>query len=134
MTAEKNESLPLDPAPLVHEVTCPSCHGETFTVLDDKTGVLRCAYCHNQWIDKNFIKVTETERFLQEQAKQPKIIIDNTTETDKQLMNMFSGLFGAIMQGPSLLRGLRNILLTVLGIFVALIVALALWGFFSPLG
>jgi hypothetical protein len=57
---------------------------------------------------------------LQEQAKQPKIIIDNTTDTDRRVMDMVTSFFNF---GPSLLRGLKNILLVLLGIIVLLIVA-----------
>ncbi|MDR1421839.1 MAG: hypothetical protein LBI64_03120 [Coriobacteriales bacterium] len=115
----------------VHEVTCPSCHGEDYVVLDEQVGLLRCRYCRNTWIDERFIKLSETERYLREQAKQPRVLVDNSSETDRALMGTImgaGGLFGRLgMIGQ---RALRGCLAATVGM-VALIVLLIALQFFG---
>jgi len=53
-----------------------------------------CPYCRKRWIVPALIQKSETEKYLEEQSKQPRVIVDNTTETDRQLMNMIAGLTG----------------------------------------
>jgi Zn-finger nucleic acid-binding protein len=112
------------------DITCPRCHAEQFTVVDQTTGLLRCDYCRNQWIDSRFIKLSETEKFIAEQAKQPKVIIDNTTDTDRQLMEMIGGVMGGGLLGQAqgcLTRFTRTILIIVIALIV-----LAAIGFIAP--
>jgi hypothetical protein len=50
------------------EITCPSCHGEEFSVINSKVGLLRCDFCQNLWIDSRFIKL-QTEVLTREYSK-----------------------------------------------------------------
>jgi ribosomal protein L37AE/L43A len=111
----------------VQEICCPTCHAEQFRLIDESRGQLRCEYCRNTWIDLRFKKVSSTERFLQEQAKQPRITFDNTTETDKQLLSLFTGL----LNFPSSRLATT---LKIVGAVVALaLVALIVWLILAPL-
>jgi len=113
------------------EVVCSKCGSVEYRVIDAQKGEVMCPYCHNQWIVPELIQKTETEKFLEEQAKQPRIIQDNTTETDDKLMDMVSGLAGT---GPmrSLGRVARTILI-VAGIIVILLVACLVINIFGGL-
>jgi len=113
------------------EITCSKCGSGEYQLLNAQTGEVTCRYCHNQWIVSALIRKTETEKFLEEQAKQPRIIQDNTTETDKQLMDMVSGLAGA---GTN--RTLNKVVRTVVivaAIIIILIVACLLVNIFGGL-
>lgn len=72
------------------DVSCSQCGSGEYQLLDASTGEVVCPYCRNKWIVPELRQKSETERFLEEQAKQPRVIVDNTTETDKQLMDMIS--------------------------------------------
>jgi len=76
------------------ELGCKKCGSEDFELLDAKTGEVLCNYCRNRWIEPSLIRQTETEKFLAEQAKRPQVVVDNTTETDKQLMDMITKAAG----------------------------------------
>jgi len=81
------------------EIGCSKCGSEDFRLLDQKTGEVICQHCRNRWIEPALIKKTETEKLIEEQAKRPRVVIDNTTETDKQLMDMISKVAGAATGG-----------------------------------
>jgi uncharacterized Zn finger protein (UPF0148 family) len=100
------------------EVSCSQCGAGEYQLVDSRTGEVVCHYCRNQWIVPELAQKSETEKFLEEQAKQPRIIQDNSTETDRRLI----GMLGSMASG-TLLAGLRRIGRTIL-ITVILIVAL----------
>jgi len=75
-------------------IECTQCGSEDYQLLDPKTGEVQCRYCRKRWIVLELVQKTQTEKYLIEQAKQPRVIMDNTTETDKQLMGMISGVLG----------------------------------------
>jgi uncharacterized Zn finger protein (UPF0148 family) len=74
------------------EVQCSQCGSGEYQLLDAKTGEVICRYCRNKWVVPELVVKSETEKFLEQQAKQPRVIQDNSTETDRQLMEMVSGL------------------------------------------
>ena len=100
------------------EIRCTKCGSLEYKLLDAKSGEVACRFCRNQWIEPALKRMSETEKFLEEQAKQPRVIYDNTTETDEKLMNMIGGLAGG-----GIGRAFRNPLRKALGI-TALIVFL----------
>lgn len=51
------------------DITCPTCHGEKFKVVDKSVGLLRCDFCQNQWVDSRFAKPDETEIIIREKTK-----------------------------------------------------------------
>ncbi|MDR2197670.1 MAG: hypothetical protein LBO07_06890 [Coriobacteriales bacterium] len=121
MSAAPKEASP------IHDVTCPSCHADDFTVIDESTGLLRCSFCRNAWIDEHFVKLTETERYLREQAKQPRVITDNSTETDRQLLQAVSGLSGFMTQvGAVFRRALSGCVVVAVLLIVLAILAIIL--------
>ena len=81
------------------EIRCTKCGSLEYKLLDAKTGEVVCRYCRNQWIEQALRRMSETEKFLEEQAKQPRVTYDNTTETDEKLMNMIGGLAGGGIKG-----------------------------------
>jgi len=81
------------------ELGCKRCGSEDFELLDAKTGEVICRYCRNRWIEPSLIQRTETEKFLAEQAKRPQVVIDNTTETDKQIMDLITKAAGVATGG-----------------------------------
>ena len=93
-------------------------------MLNPKTGEVQCPYCRKRWIVPALIQKSETEKYLEEQSKQPRVIVDNTTETDKQLMNMLSGLVGF----PNAVgNAVRRIATAAIGcLFVVIIIILAI--------
>jgi len=101
----------------VGEIRCEQCGADDYRLLDETTGEVMCSFCRNRWIVPELAKKTETEKFLEQQAKQPRVIRDNTSDTDEQLMRMISGIAGG-----GLRRGFRAIA-TVLVIAVIVIVA-----------
>lgn len=113
------------------EVVCSKCGAGEYRVIDAKKGEVMCPFCHNKWVVSELAQKTETEKFLEEQAKQPRIIEDNTTETDKKLMDMVSGLAGV---GPksSMSRAVRTVLIVV-GVIVFLLIACLLINIFGGL-
>ena len=105
---------------MADDVFCPRCHSEQFAVANANNGLLRCAFCRNLWIDERFIHKTETLKFLEEQAKQPRIVMDNSTETDRQMISAFSRLLGLGSSPGGFLRGCLN---TFTRTIIALVVA-----------
>ena len=101
------------------DIECVQCGSNEYQLLDPKTGEVLCPYCRNRWIVLELVRKTETEKFLAEQAKQPRVIMDNTTETDKKLMDMFLGI------GKGALGGLINRVLSI----ITLLLAIGLIGF-----
>jgi uncharacterized membrane protein len=91
-------------------------------VSDAQKGLLRCDYCRNLWVDERFVQLSETERFLREQAKQPKVILDNTTETDRQLMSALGGLISIGSVGASIGRTLKTVLMVVIALIVLVVI------------
>ena len=102
-------------------VSCSQCGSGEYRLVSAKTGEVVCVYCRNQWIVPELIQKTETEKFLEEQAKQPRVIHDNTTETDKQLMDMMSGMVGA---GAGAARSANKVIRTVIIIAAVILVLL----------
>jgi uncharacterized Zn finger protein (UPF0148 family) len=101
------------------EVSCSQCGSGEYRLADERTGEVVCEYCRNRWIVPALIKKSETEKFLEQQSQQPRVIRDNTSETDKQLMGMVSSLAGLATGG--LFAGLRRVLKA-----AAIVVGLAL--------
>ncbi|MDR2036139.1 MAG: hypothetical protein LBP91_05680 [Coriobacteriales bacterium] len=99
------------------ETKCARCGSEEYRLLDAKTGEVRCLFCQNRWIIPELVQKNATEKFLEEQAKRPQVIIDNTTETDRQLMDMLGGIFGAATSGCVS----RTIKTVVIGLVILLI-------------
>jgi len=106
------------------DVECPCCHSESYQLIDQGTGLLRCDYCRNTWIDQHFIRLSETERFLREQAAQPKVVYDNSSQTDEQLMQMVTGIATGLAAAP--IRSIANTVRTVLIAIVAAAVLIPL--------
>ena len=107
------------------EIGCKKCGSEDFSLVNPSTGEMLCSFCRNRWIEPSLIQRTETEKFLAEQAKRPQVVIDNTTETDKQLMDMASKAFGMATGGCA--RRATGIIVIVL-VVIALIIGMV---FFS---
>jgi hypothetical protein len=84
-------------------------------------------YCRNQWIVPALAHKSETEKYLVEQAKQPRVILDNSSETDRQMMNAVSGLTSLLSFNflHSIGLALRRFLKVVLFAIAVVIVALA---------
>jgi hypothetical protein len=107
------------------EVSCSQCGSGEYRVVNTQTGEVVCTYCRNQWIVPELAQKSETEKFLEQQAKQPRIIRDNTTETDQQLMSAIGGLASVATGGffAGLGRAVRRVIITVCIIVAVLIVA-----------
>ncbi|MDR0346764.1 MAG: hypothetical protein LBH56_00085 [Coriobacteriales bacterium] len=108
------------------EVSCSQCGSGEYRLVDERTGEVVCQYCRNQWVVPELARKSETEKFLEQQAQQPRVIYDNTAETDRQLMGAVSGIAG-ILSGR-FLAGLRRILRMVL--LIAVIVLLIIIAIF----
>jgi uncharacterized Zn finger protein (UPF0148 family) len=106
------------------EVSCSQCGAEEYRLVDARTGEVICPYCRNRWIVPELIQKTETEKYLVEQAKQPQVMRDNTSETDKQLMNVVSGLAGTSGLLHSIGQTLTRFLKVILTVAVVVIVVL----------
>jgi uncharacterized Zn finger protein (UPF0148 family) len=105
------------------EITCSRCGAGEYQLLDTRTGEVICHYCRSQWIVPELQQKSQTEKFLEEQAKQPRIIRDNTTETDQKLMEMVTGL---VSKGPlGAVNGfIRKIIFVVALIIILFVVCL----------
>jgi DNA-directed RNA polymerase subunit RPC12/RpoP len=103
------------------EIKCGSCGADDYQLLDANTGEVLCSYCRNKWIVPELIHKTETEKFLEEQAKQPRVVQDNTTDTDRALMSSVASL-GSLLGNP--LRGCGNFLSRTLKILLGIVVAI----------
>ena len=105
------------------EVSCSKCGSGEYRLIDARSGEVVCPYCRNQYIVPELVQKTETERFLEEQAKQPRVIMDNTSETDEKLMNMVAGLAGA-NPVKAIGRMLRTVITAIIVIVFLLVVVL----------
>ncbi|MDR2586749.1 MAG: hypothetical protein LBC23_00625 [Coriobacteriales bacterium] len=107
------------------EVSCSQCGSGEYRVVNTQTGEVACAYCRNQWIVPELAQKSETEKFLEQQAKQPRIVRDNTTETDQQLMSAISGLASVATGGffAGLGRTVRRIITAAIVIVAVLVIA-----------
>ena len=103
------------------ETECSRCGGEEYELLNPKTGEVLCPYCRNRWIIPALVQKTETEKFLEEQAKQPRVVIDNTSETDRQLMNMMANSMSAASKTTGCLRRFVTIYMIIFAIVFILI-------------
>jgi ribosomal protein L37AE/L43A len=103
----------------VRDVFCPRCRADAYTVEDTSTGLLRCTYCRNTWVDTAFRQISETQAYLEEQAKRPRVIIDNTTETDEKLMEAVSSAATGHIPG---------IAKTIIGIVIAVMIMIVVSG------
>ncbi|MCL2806751.1 MAG: hypothetical protein FWD27_01090 [Coriobacteriia bacterium] len=110
---------------------CKRCGSEEFELMNPKTGEVICAYCRNRWIETALIQRTETEKFLAEQAKRPQVTVDNSTETDKQLMDLMTKAAGAAT-GGCVNRVAKAVVLIV--VVVIAIVTLSFCGLYSFMG
>ena len=102
-------------------IECSQCGSHDYNLLSSKTGEVMCPYCRNKWIVPSLIQKTETEKYLELQAQQPKVVIDNTSDTDKQLMDMFSNIFnlgGCLKQATSLVTGVIVLIIIVVAAIV----------------
>jgi len=111
------------------EIGCKKCGSEDFNLVDPKTGEMLCSYCRNRWIEPSFIQRTETEKFLAEQANRPQVIIDNTTETDKQLMDIASKAVG-VATGGCLRRATRIVIVILIAIVIIAVMSFCSLGTF----
>lgn len=128
------------------DVQCSQCGSGEYQLLDAKTGEVVCRYCRNKWIVPELVVKSETEKFLEEQAKQPRIIQDNSTETDKQLMEIVSSLTRASGCNPlaavsRFFRGLFStigrIIITILVVAGIILIAFLIYAYVNgidPLG
>jgi uncharacterized Zn finger protein (UPF0148 family) len=109
------------------EVTCSQCGAGEYQVVDVRTGEVMCKYCRNKWIVPALAHKTETEKYLAEQAKRPRVLYDNTPETEKQMMTVVSGLSRLLNFNPlrSLGWALRRLFRKILFVIAVAIVALA---------
>jgi hypothetical protein len=85
-------------------VSCSQCGSGEYQLVDEHTGEIVCCYCRNRWVVQELAKKTETEKFLEKQAKQPRVIQVNTTETDEKLMGMLTSIAGS--SGRSILSSI----------------------------
>ena len=112
------------------DIECNQCGSNEYQLLDPKTGEIQCLFCRKRWLVKDFVQKTETEKFLEEQAKQPRIIRDNTTETDEQLMKMASGLMNVPGALSNLLGKVIKTFIMFIVVIVVIIVIVAALNFF----
>lgn len=104
------------------EIECSQCGSGEYRLLDARTGEVACPYCRNRWIVPELIYKNETEKFLAEQAKRPKVIVNNTTETDRQLMQTLLGILNLPQAISNLIGKLVTGVATILIIIAAIIV------------
>lgn len=98
-------------------IECSQCGSHDYQLLDVKTGEVMCPFCRNRWIVPSLIQKTETEKFLELQAQQPRVIMDNTSETDEKIMDMLSGFFnlgGCLRQAASFVTGIIVLIVLVI--------------------
>ncbi|MCL1847328.1 MAG: hypothetical protein FWF91_05115 [Coriobacteriia bacterium] len=113
------------------DIHCSQCRSGEYELLDAKTGEVVCRFCRNKWIVPELIQKSETEKFLEEQAKQPRVIYDNTTETDKQLMDLFGKMlnFNPLRSISRFFRNLIGFAVAVVVLFVVALFIMRLSGF-----
>ncbi|MDR0837400.1 MAG: hypothetical protein LBM94_04190 [Propionibacteriaceae bacterium] len=63
------------------DIECPTCHGEGFKIVDTVAGLLRCDFCHNQWIDSRFAEGPRVERTMREHTRKGLFSKERTIET-----------------------------------------------------
>jgi len=113
------------------EISCSQCGSNEYQLVNAQTGEVACRFCRNQWIESALIQKSETEKFLEEQAKQPRVIYDNTTETDDKIL----GIVRDFSSGRPMWRAnkiLRRVIIIAV-IIVVLIVACLLINIFGGL-
>jgi uncharacterized Zn finger protein (UPF0148 family) len=114
------------------EVSCSQCGSGEYRVVDERTGEVTCLYCRNRWIVPELEQKSETEKFLEQQAQQPRVIYDNTSETDHQLMGVLSGLvYGPLSRLSASLMHIIRLVFIIAGVAVAIIVLLLIYRFLS---
>jgi hypothetical protein len=109
------------------EISCSQCGAEEYQLLNASTGEVVCLYFRNRWIIPELIQKTETEKYLVEQAKQPRVTYENRTETDEQLMDIVSGLVGASGILHAIGRALTRFFKVILAIIIVVIVVLIIF-------
>ena len=105
------------------KIECSQCGSHDYQLLDSSTGEVMCPFCRSHWTVPSLIQKTETEKFLELQSQQPRVVSDNTTETDKQLMSMLSGVFNL----GGCLKRITSIVAGIIAIVVLVIVAIILY-------
>ncbi|MCL1891552.1 MAG: hypothetical protein FWG00_06065 [Coriobacteriia bacterium] len=110
-------------------VTCSKCGSSDYKLLDAKTGEVMCNFCRNKWLIKDLVSKTETEKFLEEQAKQPRVIMDNTTDTEKKVMDMVTSVAGG-----GCLRSITGIIRMILIAVVVIVVIFVVLGIINNMG
>jgi uncharacterized Zn finger protein (UPF0148 family) len=103
------------------EISCSQCGSNEYRLIDERTGEIACQYCRSQWIVPELARKSETEKFLEQQAQQPRVTYDNTTETDKQLMEMVTSV--ASVASGGFLAGCRASLTRIARVLVGIAVA-----------
>jgi uncharacterized Zn finger protein (UPF0148 family) len=103
------------------EISCSQCGSNEYRLIDERTGEIACLYCRGQWVVPELARKSETEKFLDQQAQQPRVTYDNTTETDQQLMSMITSM----VSGGNLLRGAFATLRRALRTFLIIIAIVA---------
>jgi len=106
------------------EIQCSRCGADDYTLLDPKTGEVICTYCRNRWIISELAQKTETEKYLEEQAKRPRVVYDNTTETDQQLMQTIAGMAGITNSIGSIVGRVVKTIFVIIAITVFVIIAI----------
>ena len=108
------------------EINCSQCGSEEYRIVDSRTGEVACNYCRNRWIIPELAQKSETEKFLEKQAERPQVIQDNSSETDRQLLNIFSSLFSG--QIFAHLSRIARTILFIVAIIAVVIIAVLVFG------
>jgi uncharacterized Zn finger protein (UPF0148 family) len=104
------------------EVSCSQCGSGEYQLVNARTGEVSCRYCRNQWIVPELAQKTETEKFLERQAQQPRVTYDNSSETDKQLMGMITSM--ATGHFTAALKRMVKTVLVIIGIVIVALVGM----------
>jgi uncharacterized Zn finger protein (UPF0148 family) len=105
------------------EVSCSQCGAGEYQLVDARTGKVACLYCRNQWVVPELAQKSETEKFQEAQAKRPQVTVDNTTQTDRALMEMVTSVAQAATNPVgSAARGCFRTVGTVVKVTIAVVV------------
>ncbi|MCL2756480.1 MAG: hypothetical protein FWD43_00135 [Coriobacteriia bacterium] len=108
------------------DIKCAQCGSGEYRLLDPKTGEVVCPFCRNQWIVPALIQKTATEKFLEEQAKQPRVTVVSSNETDDQLLKMLSGAMGCGNAFKNVINRIAFIIILIITLLIALGVCAAI--------
>ena len=91
------------------DIRCSQCMSNDYELVNEKTGLVVCRYCRNQWIVPELIQNSAADRFFEEQAERARTIHDNSAETNKQIMDVYSK-----MPSPKSVFTLAKVIITVI--------------------